>query len=266
MATLFANEAITISHIKYLGSIADTGPGNMHNKTASGLIFTQGSIDFVFTGYGIHYIAGFPISGTITGLNILHNHRSAYNLTNFHMSVPEAVAIWTSHNPSAAIAKHFTGPDQFTGSNFGDVLAGFAGNDYLNGRGGNDHLAGDLGNDTLLGGGGNDVLSGGPGKDTLDGGPGSGYGRLFREDSRGFRRAERNDVRNGQGRRRHRGQGQEHRERGGGKVADHLTGDSLANTLSGSPGTTCSTAAPATTGSSAGQAPTASCSATPSTP
>ena len=32
MATLLANEAITISHIAYLGHIADTGPGSMHNK------------------------------------------------------------------------------------------------------------------------------------------------------------------------------------------------------------------------------------------
>ena len=173
MATLFANEAITISHIAYLGHIADTGPGSMHHRTATGLIFTQGSIDFVFTGFGIHYISGFPISGTITGLNILHNGVSAYKFTNFHMSVPEAASVWTSHNPSAVIARHFTGADHFTGSDFADVLAGFGGNDVLNGRGSDDHLAGGPGNDTLFGGAGNDFLSGGAGNDTLDGGPGS---------------------------------------------------------------------------------------------
>ena len=76
--------------------LADTGPGAMHNKTSTGLIFTQGPIDFVFTGSGIKYVAGFPIAGTITGLNILHDDVSAYKLTNFSISVQEALSIWTA--------------------------------------------------------------------------------------------------------------------------------------------------------------------------
>ena len=68
------------------------------------------------------------------------------------MSVSQAVSIAFSHNPSSAIAQQFTGADQFTGSNFGDVLAGFGGNDYLNGRDGVGSSGRRSWNDTLLGG------------------------------------------------------------------------------------------------------------------
>src|SRR5882724_2453417 len=96
MTTLVANEAVTKAHMAYLGHIADTGPGSMHDKTANGLIFTQGPIDFVFTGSGIKYIAGFPIGGTITGLDIRHDGDSAYKFSGFSISVAEATSIWLS--------------------------------------------------------------------------------------------------------------------------------------------------------------------------
>src|SRR4051794_12049809 len=121
MVTIVANEAITTAHMDYLGTIADTGPGNMHDKSANGLIFTQGSIDFIFTGFGINYIAGFPISGTIVGLDIRHEGASAYKITDFNISVGQATGIWLASDPAGAIVKYFQGADHFTGSNFGDV-------------------------------------------------------------------------------------------------------------------------------------------------
>jgi Ca2+-binding RTX toxin-like protein len=173
VTTLFAHEAITTAHIAYLGHIADTGAANLHHETATGLVITQGPIDFVFTGYGIQYMSGFPVSGTITGLNILHSGASAYDFTNLGVSVPELESLWQAHDPAWAFTALFAGADHFTGSNFADVLAGFGGNDYLNGRGGDDRLIGGAGNDALLGGPGNDTLSGGPGNDMLNGGPGN---------------------------------------------------------------------------------------------
>ncbi|HAN45710.1 MAG TPA: hypothetical protein DCQ32_04065 [Cyanobacteria bacterium UBA8156] len=56
---------------------------------------------------------------------------------------------------------------QFTGTQFNDTIAAFAGNDLVMGFGGNDSIDGGLGNDTLIGGPGNDVLVGGPGNDVL---------------------------------------------------------------------------------------------------
>ncbi len=173
MVTLVANEAITTQHIAYLGGIADTGAASLTNETANGLDIIQGPIEFVFTGFGITYIFGFPMSGTITGLNILHNGASAYHFTNMNVSVGELVSLWQAKDPATAFTALFSGPDHFTGSNFADVLAGGGGNDYLNGRSGDDMLVGGVGNDSLLGGPGNDTLNGGPGNDVLNGGPGS---------------------------------------------------------------------------------------------
>jgi Ca2+-binding RTX toxin-like protein len=173
MVTLIANEAITTAHIAYLGHIADTGAANLHNETAHGLTVTQGPIDFVFTGYGIQYVSGFPLAGTVTGLEILHNGILAYDFTNLSVSVPELVSLWRAHDPASAFTTLFAGNDHFTGSNFADVLVGLGGNDYLNGRGGDDSLIGGAGNDTLLGGPGNDTLNGGSGNDVLNGGSGN---------------------------------------------------------------------------------------------
>ena len=144
MATLLANEAITISHIAYLGGIADTGPGSMHNKTADGSRLHPGAEAISSSPASASTTpTDSPTSGTITGLNILHNGASAYKFTNFHMSVSQAVSIAIfprplfRHRPRSS-----AGADHFTGSNFGDVLAGFGGNDFLNGRGGVDRLTG----------------------------------------------------------------------------------------------------------------------------
>src|ERR1700736_2577771 len=152
MVTLIANEAINLAHIAYLGHIADTGAASLHDETATGLVITQGPIDFVFTGYGIQYMYGFPLDGTITGLNILHNGVSAYHFTNLSVSVPTLESLFQAHDPARAFTTLFSGPDHFTGSNFADVLLGFGGNDYLAGRGGDDLLIGGGGERPLRGG------------------------------------------------------------------------------------------------------------------
>jgi Ca2+-binding RTX toxin-like protein len=62
----------------------------------------------------------------------------------------------------------FTGIENLTGSNFGDLLIGNAGNNVLNGAIGNDTLLGFDGDDILIGGsgGGNNQMQGGRGDDT----------------------------------------------------------------------------------------------------
>jgi Ca2+-binding RTX toxin-like protein len=173
MTTIFANEAINVAHIADLGGLADTGAASFSNETANGLDITQGPIEFVFTGSGIGYIAGYPLSGTITGLDILHNGVLAYSFTDLSVSVAELESLYASQNPAAAFGALLSGNDHITGSAFADVLMGFGGNDYLNGRAGDDLLTGGPGSDTLLGGPGNDTLNGGTGSDVLNGGPGS---------------------------------------------------------------------------------------------
>jgi Ca2+-binding RTX toxin-like protein len=165
MVTLVAYEAINIAHIAYLGHLADTGPANLHNETANGLTVTQGPFDFVFTGHAIQYFSHFPVAGTVTGLNILHNGVLAYHFTSLSVSVPELVSLWRAHDPATAFTALFTGNDHFTGSNFNDMLIGGAGNDTLLGGPGNDTLRAGSGNDVLNGGTGNDLLIAGSGAD-----------------------------------------------------------------------------------------------------
>nr|WP_307188758.1 DUF4347 domain-containing protein [Massilia sp. PDC64] len=73
------------------------------------------------------------------------------------------------------------GIEDVSGSRYGDLLTGDAGdnsfygddgNDTITGGAGNDWLDGSTGNDSLVGGIGTDQLSGGAGNDTIDGGDG----------------------------------------------------------------------------------------------
>jgi len=173
MTTIFANEAITVDHINYLGGIADTGAASFQHESPNGLDIVQGPMEFVFTGHNIQYIMSYPLSGTITGLDILHNGASAYSFSNLSASVSELESLFFSHNAAGAFSALLSGNDHITGSNFSDVINGFGGSDYLNGRAGNDLLTGGPGADTLLGGRGDDSLNGGAGNDMLNGGPGN---------------------------------------------------------------------------------------------
>ena len=165
MVTVVANEPINLQHIKYLGGIADTGAAKFVNETGNGLDIIQGPIEFVFTGYGFQYIYGFPIGGTVTGLNILHNGALAYGFTNFSASVQELESLFQSQNVSLALHTLLAGNNHITGSNGSDVLIGYGRSDYLDGRGGNDLIIAGKGIDTLVGGTGHNTLTAGSGPD-----------------------------------------------------------------------------------------------------
>ena len=66
-----------------------------------------------------------------------------------------------------------TGNDTYTGTRFGDRVAGDAGNDSLAGADGHDTINGGAGNDTVLGGNGNDRIVGDAGADRLFGDAGN---------------------------------------------------------------------------------------------
>lgn len=59
----------------------------------------------------------------------------------------------------------YSGIENLTGSNFGDILSGNAGDNVINGGAGDDWIIGGAGNDTLIGGTGTNVLNGGAGSD-----------------------------------------------------------------------------------------------------
>jgi Ca2+-binding RTX toxin-like protein len=65
-----------------------------------------------------------------------------------------------------------SGNDNFSLSNFDDVIDSGAGNDNILANGGDDTVYGGAGNDFVYGGAGNDFLYGGAGNDVLEGGQG----------------------------------------------------------------------------------------------
>jgi len=88
---------------------------------------------------------------------------------------PQTDSLYLSAADSASRSDAFGGDlgDVFVGSDFGDLLFGFAGNDSLTGGGDDDYLDGGIGADMLSGGDGNDRLYGDAGADALDGGEGN---------------------------------------------------------------------------------------------
>jgi Ca2+-binding RTX toxin-like protein len=165
MVTVVANEPINLQHIAYLGGIADTGAAQFANETANGLDIIQGPIEFVFTGYGFQYIFGFPIGGTVTGLNILHNGASAYSFSDLSVSVQELESLFQAHSASLALHTLLAGDNHITGSKGNDVLIGYGRSDYLDGRSGNDLIIAGKGHDTLVAGAGQSTLVSGSGPD-----------------------------------------------------------------------------------------------------
>lgn len=102
------------------------------------------------TGYAV-YDTPRDLLGRVTGMNIPGYKYSYYS------EIDDA-------NGLRSYA--FRDSDLMQGSNFGDVIWGYAGNDRILGMGGNDTLAGGIGNDTLDGGSGSDYLFGDAGNDT----------------------------------------------------------------------------------------------------
>jgi Ca2+-binding RTX toxin-like protein len=66
----------------------------------------------------------------------------------------------------------YTDIEQFSGSNFADIIIGTAGNDNLLGKSGNDIIDGGIGDDNLSGDQGDDIFYGSAGSDTINGGAG----------------------------------------------------------------------------------------------
>lgn len=171
MVDFKAYRFVNIEELGELGHIADTGPADIHHKTSSGFIITQGEdhraiVDFVVTGHNIKYLGGIlPNKGTVTHLMVKVGHKNAYEFSNDTYSVAKALDLYLQDNPFKAARSIFSGNDKIVGSSGDDQLAGFNGNDRIWGRGGDDRLKGGNGDDKIWGGVGNDRLKGEDGDD-----------------------------------------------------------------------------------------------------
>jgi Ca2+-binding RTX toxin-like protein len=147
-----------------VGHISETVP---HGSTKFDAIDNRDHLTAHVTGSGFHYLAGIPISGTVTSLTV--DKGSAHQLK---VDFTTGIKVTSLLSPSK-LAAYFTNQQIiFTGNNGNDVITSKHGADILKGGKGNDSLDGDLGNDRLEGGIGNDHLAGDNGKDLLIGGVG----------------------------------------------------------------------------------------------
>jgi len=181
MVDFIADDQVEINHLKELGHIADTGHVVLSHRSSSGLVVTQGNVDFIIRGDHIGYQQGYPTSGNVTSLLIKIDDTDAYQFSHFNFTVPQLEG-YLSQDPEKAIAQILADDDRITGSQFDDTLYGYRGNDLvrggkgddtINGGPGNDRLVGQLGDDRIFGTDGNDTLNGGAGTDLLSGGKGN---------------------------------------------------------------------------------------------
>lgn len=144
-----------------------------------------------FTGYGVQYDGfGRPAAGTITGLTETYNGSVTYAITGMNIGAVQFYNWAATSDTDGAFFTILAGDDQFFGSDFDDLMAGFGGSDMITGGAGNDSLGGGEGHDNLFGGSGSDYVlgeagndhlygqsaNGGPdGSDTLVGGDGADY-------------------------------------------------------------------------------------------
>jgi serralysin len=157
-------------------------------QRSSSLIIDVDGLRYAFSGSDVRYNSfDEPISGTITGINILRDGILLFQAS--PLSIPAATfyqATFAPNNPLTSLV--LAGNDELRGGalddNFSDLLGhnnlfGGAGADTLVAGGGNDHLygqsasGGDDGADSIRAGGGSDYVQGNAGNDVIDGGGGS---------------------------------------------------------------------------------------------
>ncbi len=107
--------------------------------------------------------------GTIRKVQVYNSDELTVSVTGIDLATRYATVGSTA---GAAYRKALSGDDVFRGSQYNDVLVGYAGDDKLSGRSGMDELRGLTGADYLDGGRDNDRLSGGGGRDLLRGNQG----------------------------------------------------------------------------------------------
>ena len=172
MVKFVAYDQVELNHLLELGTIADTGPAQVSQRSPTGFHVRQGNVDFYVKGHGITYVQGYPWGGTLTSLLVKIDGANAYQFSGFSFSVQKAWDVLGQTNPMKAVAMILPGNDTLIGSAFDDTLYGFGGNDVIRGGGGDDMVFGGAGNDWIFGDGGADWMRGQAGIDTINGGAG----------------------------------------------------------------------------------------------
>jgi Ca2+-binding RTX toxin-like protein len=181
MARFNAFRQVQMNNLTELALFADTNPGNVKNRSTTGVNVVVDDVAFQIKGSAIEYVFDYPYAGNVTGLGVAIGGPLAYRFTGLTIEMRHLI-LYLNDEPRVAMQQFLRGNDTVVGSAFDDglfayrgddMIRGGKGSDFIDGGFGNDRLFGDAGADTLRGGPGNDELHGGSGNDSLGGGPGA---------------------------------------------------------------------------------------------
>jgi Ca2+-binding RTX toxin-like protein len=157
-------------------NLADIASGAVTSDSATEVDVTGAGAFFDYTlsgtGFSTFDTNGFPTSGTVTSVTMVHPGRVPLTITGISISAADFMGFVNGNDPAGLEAAIFSGNDTFGGKAGNDTLLGFGGNDIFNMTKG--------GNDTVSGGDGDDQIKFGAAftaADSVDGG--AGTDRLF---------------------------------------------------------------------------------------
>jgi hypothetical protein len=153
-------------------NLADIASGAVTSDSATEVDVTGAGAFFDYTLSGTGFTTfdtnGFPTSGTVTSVTMVHPGRVPLTITGISISASDFMGFVNGNDPAGLEAAIFSGNDTFGGKAGNDTLLGFGGNDSFNMTKG--------GNDTVNGGDGNDTFTFGAAftaADSVDGGAGT---------------------------------------------------------------------------------------------
>lgn len=139
--------------------------------SSSTITGVAGSFRLTITGQGfVHDQNGYLTDGTVYSLSLTYHGNSMLSLSGADVDIPNLIHVLNTSSTKddlSLLASTLSGDDDLSGSQYGDLIAGYNGNDTLLGKDGHDTIRGGSGNDLITGGAGSDDLWGNGGKDTF---------------------------------------------------------------------------------------------------
>lgn len=158
--TIFSNAAIKSG---FNNAPSSAGGNNGNGSWLDGIDFDKGQItdngsiyrSTVVQGGATYVLAALYSYSGISKITVSINGQIAIEISEISLSLTD----WALYQGDRLTELMFANNDTIIGSDFADLIYGYAGNDVLYGGGGNDTLVGGAGYDTLFGGSGIDTAA-----------------------------------------------------------------------------------------------------------
>lgn len=156
-----------------LSRLDDATFGDIDASVTSKLTFEYGAGRLRLHGNYDFNLTDGATGGTVTGFSYIVAGNPVFTVSGLSGSAVAFQQITAGVTGAEMFPVLFSGDDNLVGSQWRDVLRGYAGNDSIDGGRGADTIYGQSGADYIIGNGGADVVYGGIGGDTLVGGFGA---------------------------------------------------------------------------------------------